>query len=113
VQARAPDGDTADGDGVEVRDGREDPRLADLHLDRAHHRRALARRELERDRPARVVGRAAEPLLVAERVDLDHDAVRLVGQPVARAGQVGAVPEHGCGVGHAAVARVDRQPGGA
>src|SRR5439155_14883500 len=50
--------------------------------------------ELERDRPARVVGGGPEAPLVLERVDLDDDAVGVVVEGVAKGLEPLAVRDH-------------------
>ena len=47
----------------------------DVDLDLQQLRVRLLRREFERGRPARELGRGAEPLAQREVGDLDHDAV--------------------------------------
>src|SRR2546422_692327 len=95
VQAHVADHDAGQLHGLELRDGREDAGLADADLDRLDHRGRLTRGELERDRPARVVGGGAEAPLVLERVDLDDDAVGVVAEVVAKVLEPLAVGDHG------------------
>ncbi len=85
VQRRVLDGDAADSHGLEHRDRRQRSRASDGGRDVENARGLLARRELERDRPARGTIQCSKPLLQREVVDLHDAAVDLVGQGVARA----------------------------
>ena len=80
VQRGARDHDAADGHGLEFGDRGQGAGAADLDADPADHGLRLLGRELVRDRPARRPADKAEPALVVDPVDLDHDAVDLVGQ---------------------------------
>ena len=68
----------------QVRDRRQRPGPADVRDDVLDERLDLLRRELVGDRPARRPADHPEPRLLVEAVDLDHDAVGLVRQVVAR-----------------------------
>ena len=101
VEADVADDHTGQLDGIELSARREDPGLADLHADRPDDGGRLARGEFERDRPARVVSRLAEPPLELERVDFHDRAVRLVRERVALGLEAAAVVDHGVDVGAA------------
>ena len=83
VQGRGGDGDAADVDRLQHREGDEVAGAADVPDDVEQLRRRRRRRELPGDRPARLAADDAE--LAPERplVDLDHDAVDLVVELVA------------------------------
>ena len=78
VQRRARDGDAPDLDGLHDRPGiqRTGPPHPDADLEQTSDRRQ--RRPFVRARPTRTRMQHAEPALLVERVDLDHDAVDLV-----------------------------------
>ena len=82
MQADVPDRHAGQLHGRELGRRRERARLAHVHLDRLDHGGRLARGELERDRPAWVVGRGTEPPLVLERRDLDHRSVGIVAERI-------------------------------
>ena len=82
VQRRDPDCGAPDKDGFEHREGRCLALATDRHLDVAQQRRALLGRELVRDRPLRRVGCRAQRALAFDRIDLDDDAIDLVGEVV-------------------------------
>ena len=70
--------------GCKPRDRRDRAGAADLHVDGEELGRHLLRRELVRDRPARLARAKAELALQREAVDLVHDAVdleRQIGAP--------------------------------
>ena len=83
VQRGDADRRPADEDRLEHGERRRPAGAPDRHLDVAQHGRALLRRELVGDRPARRPGRDAEPLALVDVVDLDDDAVDLVAEVVA------------------------------
>src|SRR5207253_216467 len=85
VKAHVADRHAGQLHGRELGGRRQRARLADVHLDRLDHGRRLARGELERDGPARMVRRRAEPALVIERLHLDH---RTVGVPASSRGRL-------------------------
>ena len=78
VERRAGDGDAADLDGLEDGPGIESAGATDPDVDLQQLRLRGHRRPLERTRPARPAVEHAEPPLLIERVDLDHDPVDLV-----------------------------------
>src|SRR5262249_34053545 len=78
VQRCARDGDAADLDRLEHRPRVERARAADADRDLVQPRRRRHPRPLRRARPARPLVQRAEPTLLLERIDLDHDAVDLV-----------------------------------
>ena len=90
VEGRARDGDAADLDRLEHRPRVERAGAADADPDLVQARHGRQRRPLERARPARAPVQRAEPLLLVERVDLDHDPVDLVVELGA-----GAAPRRG------------------
>ncbi len=94
VQGGVRDGDTTDIHRLQVGDGREHARAPDVHVNVAEARRALVGRELPGDGPAGLVGHRAQYLMVAERIDLHHDAVGLVGEPLALLRPLAIVGEH-------------------
>ena len=83
VQGGGGDGDAADVDRLQHREGDEVAGAADVPDHLVHLRRRGRRRELPGDRPARLAADDAQ--LAPERplVDLDHDAVDLVVELVA------------------------------
>jgi hypothetical protein len=84
VQRRAGDRRAEQEHGLEVGDRRDRPSAPDLQangFERRHRRLGL---ELERQRPARTLGRGAEQALLAEVVDLHHQAVGVVAERAAR-----------------------------
>jgi len=83
VERRARDGRAGQQHGVELGDGRDHARAADLHADGAEHGLGLVGRELERHRPVRELARRARPALVLEPVDLHHGAIGREGQAAA------------------------------
>src|SRR5207248_9372573 len=112
VEADVADRHAGELDGLELRDGCERTRLADVHLDGLHRGRRLARRELEGDRPAGMMRRGAEAPLLLERIDLHHHAVRVVAEPVARRLEARAVRDPGVAVpaAHRAWIRPESRP---
>ena len=78
VQRRAGDGDAADLDRLHDRPRVERAGAADADADLEQPRHRRHRRPLVGARPARARVQDAEPPLLVERVDLDHDAVDLV-----------------------------------
>src|SRR5215211_6884475 len=78
VQGRAGDRDAADLDRLEERPRVESPGAADADEDLVQPRLRRHRRPLVGPGPARTLVKRAEPLLLSEGVDLDHDAVDLV-----------------------------------
>src|SRR5262249_56556198 len=91
VQAHVADRDAGQRHRYQLGHWGERARLADVDLDRLHDGRRLARGELERERPARVVRGGSEPPLVLERIDFDHRAVGVVAERVAVTLQAAAV----------------------
>src|SRR5262249_51437925 len=78
VQRRAGDGDAADLHRFHDRPRMGRARAAAGEAARGRPRPRRHRRPLVRARPARPLVEDAEPALLVERVDLDHDAVDLV-----------------------------------
>ena len=94
VQRRHADRRATDEHRVEHGERRRPAGATDRHLDVAQQRRALLRRELVGDRPARRPRREAEAGPLLDVVDLDDDAVDLVVEIVAVLLPVLAVAEH-------------------
>ena len=82
VERRELHGDPADVDRLEDRVRMQVAELAGVPLDVEQRRDLRGRRELPRDRPARVAADDAQAPLQLGVVDLHHDAVDLVGQLV-------------------------------
>ena len=85
VQRRHLHGHAADVHGLELRRTGAGRRTCRRSSGSAERRDLRRRRELPRDRPARVAADGAEPALQLEVVDLDHDAVDLEVQRAAAA----------------------------
>ena len=83
VQRRELDGDAADVDRLERGERVQVAVLADVPEDVVQRRDLRGRRELPRDRPARVAADGPEAALELEVVDLDDDAVDLEVQRAA------------------------------
>ena len=89
VQGGQADGRPGDQHRLEHRERGRDPGPPDGHLDVLEQGGALLGRVLVGDRPARGLGGAAQLLLEAAGVDLDHHPVDLVLEVVAVLGPVG------------------------
>ena len=66
--------------GLEIGDGRERARAADIDVDAVDDRDRLLGRELVRQRPARRARHEAEPVLQVEVVELVDDAVDVIAE---------------------------------
>ncbi len=107
VQRRPRDGDAADLDRPQVRDGSQRAGPPDLHLDVFDHRHRLAGGVFECDRPARGLGGPAQAALLRNGVDLDHHAVDFVRQLFAPRFPFGAKRKNLARLGATAAVRVD------
>ncbi len=94
VQRRQLDRHAADCDRREHRVGAQVAELADVPHHLLERRHGGRRRELPRDRPARVAPDRAEPALQLEVVDLDDDAVDLEVELAAAALPLQALRDH-------------------
>ena len=94
VQRRHPHGHAADVDRLELRERVQVAELADVPVDLAQPRLRRRRRELPRDRPARVAPDGAQPPLELEVRDLDDDAVDLEVERAAAALPFQALLDH-------------------
>ena len=113
MQADVADRDASDLHRLELGDRRERTALADVHLDALHGRRRLARRELEGDRPARMVRGRAQPPLQLQRVHLHDHAVGVVAEGITIRLQPRAGRDHRVDRLGAHRARVGAEAGGA
>ena len=80
MQAGPADGGAGKLYRFQMRHGREDASLADLHLDAQKLGQGLFRLVLVSDHPARRLAGGAELLAVLERIDLDHHPVGLIAE---------------------------------
>src|SRR4029453_14226564 len=83
VERGAADGRAGDEHRLEGSGGSEGARPADVDVDGDDASGRLLRRELVRDRPARMVGRRPEPPLLDKAIHLHDRAVRVVAEAVA------------------------------